>query len=155
VRIASLALTAFVAWPAQAAETVFECSFGATRAMVTLEGERLTYSYGRPGRRPELELSGDRSSGTLSYHRQMYIRGEDQTLRFASGDHSYVVYARWNAPNQHLTHTEPEHIGGGVLVIRRGEIVRDLRCRSGGDMREWPVFFTLPEDPANLTPDDA
>jgi hypothetical protein len=143
-----------MAAPAGAAETLFECSFGATRVSVTLEGERLTYRYGRPNR-AELVLSGDRSSNNVFYHRQIYARAEDQTLRFTNGAYSYLIYARWQAPSQYQGGTTPERAAGGLLVLRDGALVRHMRCRSGGDMREWPVFVTLPEDPENLTPDDA
>ncbi len=75
----------------QAADTVFRCSFGAREATVTLDGNRLTYRFGRSGR-PELRLTGDAASGTLFYHRTLYARGEDQTLRFVNGDLSYVIF---------------------------------------------------------------
>lgn len=131
------------------AETVFHCSFGAREASVTQEGARLTYRFGRPGR-PELTLTGDAASGTLFYHRTLYARGEDQTLRFVNGDYSYVIFSGWSAPNYFQ---EGARDYSGVLVLRRGHVVRRLNCRSGGDFIEREIFFTLPQDRENRVPE--
>lgn len=81
-RIIVLALALFT--PAGAsAETLFRCSFGTHEVTVTRDDGRLSYRYGRPGR-PELTLGGDAASGNLFYHRTLYARGEDQTLRFVT-----------------------------------------------------------------------
>ncbi|MGQ0661359.1 MAG: hypothetical protein ACT4N3_10900 [Sphingosinicella sp.] len=132
------------------AETIFRCSFGAREASVTQDGERLTYRFGRPGR-PELTLTGDAASGTLFYHRTLYARGEDQTLRFANGDTSYVIFNGWAAPNRYL---EGARDFSGLLVLRRGRVIRRMRCREGGDFIERPVFSTLPQDAENRVPDE-
>ncbi len=79
-----LSALAAAAQAADAPETVFACSFGARQVEVVREGGRLTYRFGRPGR-PELVLAGDAASGTLFYHRTLYARGEDQSLRFQNG----------------------------------------------------------------------
>ncbi len=133
----------------QAAETIFRCSFGAREATVTLDDNRLTYRFGRAGR-PELTLTGNAASDTLFYHRTLYARGEDQTLRFANGDFSYVIFNGWSAPNLYL---EGARDYSGLLVLHRGRVIRRMNCREGGDFIENPFFFTLPQDAENLVPD--
>lgn len=143
------ALAAAQAAAADAPETVFACSFGARRVEVVRDGGRLTYRFGRPGR-PELVLAGDAASGTLFYHRTLYARGEDQTLRFTSGDFSYVIFSGWSAPNRYL---EGARDDAGLLVLRGGRVIRRMNCREGGDFLENPLFFTLPRDADNLVPE--
>jgi hypothetical protein len=143
------ALAAGQAASAEAPETVFACSFGTRRVEVVREGGRLTYRFGRPGR-PELELAGDAASGTLFYHRTLYARGEDQTLRFTRGDFSYVIFSGWSAPNRYL---EGARDDSGLLVLRCGRVIRRMNCRAGGDFLENPFFFTLPQDADNLVPE--
>ena len=151
MRTAALALALLTSAPAhaEAPETVFACSFGAKQVEVVREGGRLTYRFGRPGR-PELVLTGDAASGNLFYHRTLYARGEDQSLRFASGDFSYVIFNGWSAPNLYL---EGARDYSGLLVLRGGRVIRRMNCREGGDFLENPLFFTLPQDAENLVPD--
>ena len=146
--LAALAATA-QAPAAEAPETVFACSFGTRQVEVVREGSRLTYRFGRPGR-PELALAGDAASGTLFYHRTLYARGEDQTLRFTSGNFSYVIFNGWSAPNLYL---EGARDYSGLLVLRGGRVVRRMNCREGGDFLEHPLFFTLPQDEENRVPE--
>ena len=143
------ALAAAQAAGAQTPETVFACSFGTRQVEVVRDGGRLTYRFGRPGR-PELELAGDAASGTLFYHRTLYARGEDQTLRFVNGDFSYVIFSGWSAPNRYL---EGARDDAGLLVLRGGRLIRRMNCRDGGDFLENPLFFTLPRDADNLVPE--
>ncbi|HKR24219.1 MAG TPA: hypothetical protein VJS15_03090 [Allosphingosinicella sp.] len=147
--LSGLAAAAQAGATADAPETVFACSFGTRRVEVVREGARLTYRFGRPGR-PELVLTGDAASGTLFYHRTLYARGEDQTLRFTSGDHSYVIFNGWSAPNRYL---EGARDYSGLLVLRGGRVIRRLNCREGGDFLEHPLFFTLPQDEENRVPE--
>lgn len=142
---ALLALSALTA-----PETVFACSFGTRQVEIVREGDGLTYRFGPPGR-PELELTGDAASGTLFYHRTLYARGEDQSLRFVNGDHSYVVFNAWSAPNRYL---EGARDHSGLLVLRGGRVIARMDCREGGDFLENPFFFTLPQDPENLVPNE-
>lgn len=146
--LSALAVAAQAAAP-DAPETVFTCSFGARQVEVVREGARLTYRFGRPGR-PELVLTGDAASGTLFYHRTLYARGEDQTLRFTSGDFSYVIFNAWSAPNRYL---EGARDYSGLLVLRSGRVIRRLNCREGGDFLENHLFFTLPQDAENRVPE--
>jgi hypothetical protein len=146
---AALPILLLVASVQVQAEELFRCSFGAREARVTEDGERLTYRFGRPGR-PELILTGDAASGTLFYHRTLYARGEDQTLRFTNGDFSYVIFNGWSAPNRYL---EGARDFSGLLVLRRGRVIRRMNCREGGDFIERPIFFTLPQDEMNRVPD--
>lgn len=143
------ALAAAQAAAADAPETVFACSFGTRQVEVVREGGRLTYRFGRPGR-PELVLAGDAGSGTIFYHRTLYARGEDQSLRFTSGAFSYLIFSGWSAPNLYL---EGARDYSGLLVLRGGRVVRRMNCREGGDFTENPLFFTLPQDAENLVPD--
>lgn len=144
-----LLLSALAAAAPETPETVFACGFGARQVEVVRDGARLTYRFGRPGR-PELVLGGDAASGTVFYHRTLYARGEDQTLRFVNGSHSYVVYNAWAAPNHD---GEGAVDRSGLLVLRNGRPVRRMACRSGGDLPENPLFFQLPQDADNLVPE--
>lgn len=131
-------------------EILFACSFGSRQVEVASDGTRLTYRSGRPGR-PELVLSGDAASRTVFYHRTLYARGEDQTLRFANGDYDYVIYSGWSAPNRYL---EGARDDSGLLVLRGGRVIRRLRCREGGEFLENPLFETLPQDEENRVPEN-
>jgi hypothetical protein len=44
-------------------------------------------------------LSGDAASGNVHYHRTLYPHGEDQSLRFQSGAHSYVIFNALQTPD--------------------------------------------------------
>ena len=134
-------------------EPVFACSFGAKQLTVTQQGDALVYRYGTKAK-TELSIVADAPSNRIFYHRTLYARAEDQTLRFVSGAYNYVVYAHWSAPSMGTTEESStgEFYYGGLTVLR-GEIeLTSRRCRSGGDMREWPIFKTLPQDETNLTP---
>ena len=148
-RAALAALSLFASAQLQA-EEIFRCSFGAREASVTQDGERLTYRFGRAGR-PELTLTGNAASGTLFYHRTLYARGEDQTLRFTKGDLSYVIFNGWSAPNYYQ---EGARDFSGLLVLRRGRVIRRMNCREGGDFIERPIFSTLPQDQENRVPSE-
>ena len=134
-------------------EPVFACSFGAKQLTVTQQGDALVYRYGTKAR-TELSIVADAPGNRVFYHRTLYARAEDQTLRFVSGAYNYVVYAHWSAPS--LGTTEESSTGefyyGGLTVLRGETELTSRRCRSGGDMREWPIFKTLPQDETNLTP---
>lgn len=137
-----------------APEPVFDCAIGGKRVTVTQQGGALIYRYGTK-QRAELRLVVDAASGRLFYHRTLYPRGEDQTLRFVNGDYAYVVYAHWSAPSRGLTEegSSPEVAYGGLIVLRDGKPLSSRRCiADGGDMREWTIFKTLPVDEENLTP---
>jgi hypothetical protein len=144
-----LTLAAALLLAPPATDTLLSCSTGAKRIEVTSDGTNLTYRFGKPGK-PELTLTGNAKSGTVFYHRTLYARGEDQTLRFVSGDYSYVVFASYYAPD-----------GGGAEISRAGVVIlegeREIGraiCKPDGDMREWPIFETLPKDEQNWTPTD-
>ncbi|HEY0595399.1 hypothetical protein [Sphingopyxis sp.] len=134
-------------------EPVFECSFGAKQLTVTQQGDALVYRYGTRAK-AELRIVADGPSNRVFYHRTLYPRAEDQTLRFVSGEYNYVVYAHWSAPSMGMTEegSTGESFYGGLTVLRGEEELASHRCRSGGDMREWPIFKTLPQDEANMTP---
>ena len=140
---------------APAPQTIFTCRAGAKRIVVTQRDDRLTYSFGRPGR-PEIALSGGPAGGVV-YHRSMYVRGEDQTLRFVSGRWNYILFNRWQAPQQLSSgKVEPEYNASGVLVTRDGAVVRRIDCDKGsGNLTEWPIFKRLRQEEGNMTPDDA
>jgi len=136
-------------------EPVFHCSFGAKQLTVTQQGDALVYSYGTKGK-TEMRIVADAASGRVFYNRRLYPRAEDQTLRFVSGDYSYIVYAHWSAPSMGMTEegSTPESYYGGLHVWRGETELSSRRCISGGDMREWPIFKTLPQDDENLTPEE-
>jgi hypothetical protein len=153
--IISLILSAIIAANTPAPQAVFTCRAGTKRVAVTLQGDRLTYSFGPPSR-AEISLTGDPQGGVF-YHRTIYSRGEDQTLRFVSGQWNYVLFNRWQAP-QPLSNDRiaPEYNASGVLVMRDGKLVRRIQCNKGsGNLTEWPIFKLLKQDDGNLTPDDA
>lgn len=142
-------LIAFFAPGAPPPQTVFTCSAGHKEIAITQEGDRLTYSFGPRGR-PEISLHGGPDGGVF-YHRELYARGEDQTLRFVQDEWSYIVFNRWQAPDAH-----PEHNVSGLLVMKDGKLVRRINCaKDSGDLREWAIFKRLRQDDENLTPDDA
>jgi hypothetical protein len=151
----SLILGAIMASSAPTPQTVFTCRAGSKRIAVTQRDDRLTYSFGPPGR-PEISLTGGPQDGVF-YHRTMYNRGEDQTLRFVSGQWNYVLFNRWQAPQQLSSERiEPEYNVSGVLVMRNGKLVRRIDCnKSSGNLTEWPIFKRLKQDKENVTPDDA
>ena len=138
---------------ATAPEPIFDCSFGDKQLTVTQQGDALVYRYGAKAK-AELQIVADAPSNRVFYHRTLYARAEDQTLRFVSGEYNYVVYAHWSAPSLGLTEESStgEIFYGGLTVLRGEKELSSRRCRSGGDMREWPIFKTLPQDDANLTP---
>ena len=87
----------------------------------------------------------------------MYNRGEDQTLRFVSGRWNYILFNRWQAPQQLSDdRIEPEHNVSGVLVTKDRKLVRRIDCDKGsGNLTEWPIFKLVKQDEENVTPDDA
>lgn len=151
----SLILGAIMASGTPAPQTVFTCRAGGKRIAVTLRGDRLIYSFGSLGR-PEINLTGSPQGGVF-YHRTMYSRGEDQTLRFVSGQWNYILFNRWQAPQQLSgERIEPEYNVSGVLVMKDGKLVRRIDCNKGsGNLTEWPIFKQLKLDEENVTPDDA
>ena len=151
----SLLLTALLTANASVPRIVFTCRSGIKRVAITQQDDRLTYSFGAPGR-PDISLTGDPQGGVF-YHRTMYNRGEDQTLRFVQGQWSYVVFNRWQAPQQLSSERiEPEYNVSGVLVMKGDSLVRRIDCNKGsGNLTEWPIFKQLKQDDEKLTPDDA
>jgi hypothetical protein len=141
--------------PSPAPQTVFACTAGPKRVTIVQRGDQLEYSFGKQGR-PEITLSGG-SDGGVFYHRTLYSRGEDQTLRFVSGEWTYVLFNRWQAPQELSSgRVQPEYNASGVLVMDGGKLVRRINCNKGsGNMTEWPIFKQLKQDEENLTPDDA
>ncbi|MES2042250.1 MAG: hypothetical protein V4475_00135 [Pseudomonadota bacterium] len=148
---------ALLALAIPAPETAFNCRAGSKEITVTLAGDRLVYSYGVSGK-PEIKLLGDPEGG-VAYHRQLYARAEDQTLRFLNAGWSYVIFNRWQAPppnQQGHRRMVPEYNGSGLLIMRGHVIIRRINCnKHSGDMHEWPIFGRLKQDDENLTPDDA
>lgn len=139
---------------AAAPEPVFDCAIGSKRLTVTQQGDALVYRYGTK-QQAELRLVADAAGGKLFYHRTLYPRGEDQTLRFVSGDYSYVVYAHWTVPRIGMTEEggTAEAVHGGLIVLKKGKRISARRCAGeSGDMREWPIFKTLPVDAENRVP---
>jgi len=112
----------------------------------------LTYRFGPPGK-PEITLTGSPAGGVF-YHRELFARGEHQTLRFVNGAWSYVVFNSWWAPST-LSNgkTDAEYDVSGLLILKDGKLVRRINCK-GGDLVEWPIFKRLQQDAADLTPDD-
>jgi hypothetical protein len=131
-----------------AALILFTCSFGARQVEIVGDGATLTYRFGRPGR-PELVLTRAIASGTIFYHRTRYPRGADQTLRFTNGATSYVIFNAFQTPDYRLEGARDE---SGLLVLRGGRVIRRLRCRSGGELIENPLFDQLPQDAENRVP---
>jgi len=139
--------------PAQADpdhERIFQCGFGARQVEVVRDGAMLTYRFGRPGR-PELVISGNAASGNVHYHRTLYARGEDQTLRFQSDNHGYVIFNAFLAPDYRQEDSLDQ---SGLLVLRNGRRIARMNCRSGGEFTEHAIFDGLPRDEADLVPRD-
>lgn len=150
-------LAAAFAFAAPEADRVFSCDTGTKRVEVTSDGTRFTYRFGRP-RKPELTLTGSAAAGNLFHHRHLYARGEDQTLRFVSGAHSYIVYSRWILPSgmdEEGMPTGPGAFGAGVVVLKGGKRVAHLKCRDDeATINAWPYFDALPKDEINQVPED-
>ncbi len=150
----ALLLPLLLAAPAATTPNRFSCTAGRKRVELIQSGDRLIYRYGPPGR-PEITLTGSPVGGVF-YHAERYNRGEDQTLRFVSGRFEYVLFNRWQAPQELSTgRIEPEYNVSGVLIIKDGNFVGRIRCGKTDDLREWPIFKQLQQDAGNLTPDDA
>ncbi|ALJ11877.1 hypothetical protein [Sphingopyxis macrogoltabida] len=134
-------------------EPIFACSFGAKQLVIAEAGGALIYRYGT-ATKTELRLVANAASNRVFYHRTLYPRAEDQTLRFVNGEYNYVVYAHWSAPSAGMTEeaSTPESHYGGLIVMRGERELASYRCSRGGDMREWPIFKTLPTDETNMTP---
>jgi hypothetical protein len=150
-----LLFAAALARVSPAVQTVFACPVRHKRIAITLRADRLTYTFGPPTH-PDITLSGGPDGG-VSYYRELYARGEDQTLRFEAGAWSYIVFQRWQA-GQQLDHGkfEREYDAGGVLVLKDGKLVQRIDCDKGtSDMHEWRIFKQLKQDHENLTPEDA
>lgn len=130
---------------------IFDCRIGAKRLSVTQQGDALVYRYGSV-KKTELKIVANPASGRLFYHRTLYARGEDQTLRFINGDYNYIVYAHWTAPSGNGDGLSLEVFYGGLIVMRGETELSSRSCTSGGDMREWPIFKALPKDEENRTP---
>ncbi len=60
-----------------------------------------------------------------------------------------MIFNGWSAPNLYL---EGARDYSGLLVLRRGHVIRRMNCREGGDFIENPFFFTLPQDEENRVP---
>jgi len=151
-----LLAAALLAPVADEPQTVFVCTVGHKRIMVTQRSDMLTYSFG-PAGQAELTLNGNPNGGVF-YHETSFPRGEDQTLRFVSGAWSYVIFNRYEAPpnQQGHRHMIPEHNVSGLLVMQGLTILRRIDCdRDSGDLIEWPIFKRLKRDDNDLTPDDA
>lgn len=145
---------ALAAAQAEKSGPIFDCAIGGKQLTVTQEGDALVYRYGTR-RNAEMRLVADAGGGKLFYHRTLYPRGEDQTLRFVNGDYSYVVYAHWSAPSMGMTEagSTPEAYYGGLIVRRGDQTISSRACTDdNGDMREWPIFKTLPQDEENRVP---
>jgi hypothetical protein len=140
-----LALTLAFGVAAQAApETLFACAIGRKRVEISQQGGRLTYRFGRPGR-PELLL--DAAAGDVRHYYNLYPRGEDRHLRFASGRHGYVVYNIFNAPNHDGNGAVDQ---AGVLVLDGEKVIARLRCRDGGQFAAGYGYDALPQDGPEL-----
>ena len=147
---AALVLLA-LALPAQADldhERIFQCGFGARQVEVVRDGAALTYRFGRPGR-PEVEISGTAAGGNVHYHRTLYPRGEDQSLRFTRGAYSYVIFNAFQTPDYRL---EGARDDSGLLVLRHGRRIARMNCRDEAELIEYPIFDGLPRDEENLVP---
>lgn len=146
---AAAALAAFAGAPAAgAAELIFACSLGAKRVEITNDAGRLTYSFGRPGR-PEMVLIGDRASGNLFYHRTLFPHGETQTLRFANGAHSYLIFNIFQTPDYRQ---EGARDDSGLLVLAGRRVIARMNCRHEAELIEYPLFSDLPQDEEDLAP---
>jgi hypothetical protein len=128
----------------QPAPPIFTCNLGKKYVEVREADGELHYRFGTRSR-TELELRAAAASNSVFYHRTLYNRGEDQSLRFTNGKYDYVVYSMWRAPSG----KSAEDIEGGLLVLLDGKAQQKHTCRKGGDMVEYPIFKLLPLDETN------
>jgi hypothetical protein len=138
-----IAFLAALALP-QPAPPIFICNLGKKHVEVREDSGELHYRFGTRSR-PELELRAAPESNSVFYHRTLYNRGEDQSLRFTNGKYDYVIYSMWRAPSGRSA----EDIEGGLLVLLDGVVQQKHTCRKGGDMLEYPIFKLLPIDETN------
>lgn len=146
-----LALALVAPAPTVLSGPVFECSFGAKQLRVTQEGQALVYRYGTKPK-SELRIVAEAKSRRVFYHRTLYPRGEDQTLRFVNGDYDYIVFAHWTAGAGPDIELDTAAQYGGLIVRKAGKTLSTRICKDGGDMLEWPIFKLLPTDEENRTP---
>lgn len=123
---------------------IFTCDLGKKDVTIREAAGQLHYRFGTRSR-AELELRATPESSSVFYHRTLYSRGEDQSLRFTNGKYSYVVYSMWRAPSG----SSAEAVEGGLLVLLDGKVLQKNKCRNGGDMLEYPIFKMLPSDETN------
>ena len=124
-----------IAEPARAAcaageEMTFTCLIGNKQLSVCLgageEGGWLQYRFGRVGHAPELSLPSQPTAPAKAAEGrvEMYSGGGSSWLRFANGDHAYVVYTgigRWGEGGATMSLS-------GVVVEERGERLASLIC---------------------------
>jgi hypothetical protein len=118
---------------------VFACQVG--DKMVSLcrpAGDRgmLSYRFGAP---EKLELNypepGRQASAAFTVKSAPLVGGGETTVAFQRGGYTYTVYSRVARGDDGET---PE-FEDGVLVARRGKLVRRMRCEDGGEGFREPV----------------
>lgn len=133
--------------PAPAAESlcaagepvVFACRVGGKLVSLCRPPDdrgMLSYRFGTP---EALELSypepGRQASAAFTVKSVPLVGGGETTVAFRRGAYTYTVYSRVGRGEDGTT---PE-FEDGVIVARRGKVLRRMRCEDGGEgFREPP-----------------
>lgn len=109
-----LFLSAFTT--AKASTTVMQCSLTNGREVnIQWDGSALSYSYGKPGVKPELTLSGDKAH----FGHESYASSEGAYYRFTSGNYDYVTY--FSETNQGTI--------SNLGIFKDEKLIKEIKCK--------------------------
>ncbi|MDK9362916.1 hypothetical protein [Lelliottia wanjuensis] len=138
IKIAYLCLLFPLCFKAMAAETtVMQCQLtNGSEVNVQWNGSSLSYSYGKPGAKPELALSGDKAH----FGHESFASSEAAYYRFSSGKYDYVTY--FSETNQGTI--------SNLGIFKDKKLIKQVKCKdyfhSQLSSLYQPVSPTIPVD---------